>query len=97
MVKVEVIEHFTLKDYKKVKPIKKQSKLLDMFLKGDIFECDNKMAEYLEGDNYKGTAFIKVIEVIPEKEEKKEPKQVPDKEPKEIVKKTRKKKTNIEK
>lgn len=71
MVKVEVIEHFTLKDYKKVKPIKKQSKLLDMFLKGDIFECDNKMAEYLEGDNYKGTAFIKVIEVIPEKEEKK--------------------------
>lgn len=89
MVKVETIENFTLKDFKKVKLIKKQSSQKDLFLKGDIFECDDEMAKYLETTNKENKAFIKILEVIPEKEDKKELK--------EVVKRTRKKKTNIEK
>ena len=71
MVKVEIIEQFALKDYNKVKIIKKQSSKVDLFLKGDIFECDDTMAEYLLGKNSQGLVVAKILEIIPNKPKEK--------------------------
>ena len=38
------------------------------FAVGDCFECDEKMADYLTGNNSINRAVVKLIEVIPEKE-----------------------------
>lgn len=68
MVRARIQKNFTLKDYAKVKAIKKQSEQKDFFVEGDIIECDEEMAKYLDGDNPLGTSFIKVIEVIADEE-----------------------------
>ncbi len=69
MIKVRVIEDFTLQEFDKLKNIIRKGKSQEgkLFI-GDIFECDEKMAEYLMGDNSINRAVAKVIEVIPEKE-----------------------------
>lgn len=63
MVRARVKSNFILKDYAKVKAIKKQSEQKNFFVEGDIIECDEEMAKYLDGDNPLGTSFIKVIEI----------------------------------
>ena len=66
MIKVEVIEDFTLGKFNELKNI--QRKNLDTqgrLYKGDIFECDEPMVDYLSGNNGLKKAFIKVIEVLP--------------------------------
>lgn len=68
MIKVEVIEQFTLKNYEKIKDsIKRKS--IDTYGKlyvGDTFKCDKEMVSYLTGNNEEGKTVIKVIEVKPE-------------------------------
>lgn len=69
MIKVEVIEKFTLEDYKKLKNVEKVQKRKDNeFGIKDTFECDKEMAEYLTGKNDFNKTVVKVIEVKPEKE-----------------------------
>lgn len=69
MIKVEVTEDFTLQEFNKLKNIVRKCKEQEgkLFI-GDIFECDEKMADYLTGNNSINRAVVKVIEVIPEKE-----------------------------
>ena len=69
MVKVEVTEDFTLEKFNELKNIIRKTKEQEgkLFI-GDIFECDEKMADYLTGNNSINRAVVKVIEVIPEKE-----------------------------
>jgi hypothetical protein len=74
MIKVRVIRKFTLKDFDKIKPTlvraTNENKEGELEI-GDTFECDKQMAEYLLGKNPYDSAFIEVIEVEPEIEEKK--------------------------
>lgn len=75
MIKVEVIEKFTLEDYNKLKNVKKViSRKENEFGVRDTFECDEKMADYLTGNNALNKVVIKVIEIIPKKEEPKKKK-----------------------
>lgn len=67
MIKVETIEKFNLKDFDKIKIIKRKN--LDAkgtLYVGDIFECDENMAKYLTGNNVLGKTVVKIIEVEPE-------------------------------
>ena len=91
MVKVEVIETFTLGQYNLLKNIQRKSASEEgkLFV-GDVFECDENMAKYLTGDNSLKRPFVKVIEVIPEKPEVEKP--VEEAKPKATKKTTRKKK-----
>lgn len=66
MIKVEVIEPFTLGRFDELKNI--QRKGLDTRGRlnvGDTFECSEELAEYLMGENDKNKVVVKVIEVIP--------------------------------
>lgn len=69
MIKVEVTEDFTLEKFNELKNIIRKTKEQEgkLFI-GDIFECDEKMADYLTGNNPINRAVVRVIEVIPEKE-----------------------------
>ena len=70
MIKVEVIEEFTLARFDEIKDsIERKSKAIDgrLFV-GDIFECDESMVEYLTTGNKLGRAFVKIIEVVPSEE-----------------------------
>lgn len=67
MIKVEVVERFTLADYKKLKNVEKvMARKENEFSVGDTFECDKEMADYLTGNNAFKKEVVKVIEVKPE-------------------------------
>lgn len=91
MVKVEVIEEFTLGRFNELKNIQRKAREeKGKLFVGDIFECEKELADYLLGTNTLKRAFVKVIEIIPEKgkeikEEK--PKKTPTKSKKTIAKK----------
>lgn len=73
MVKCEVIENFDLGKFDEIKIVSRKARNVKGSLYvGDIFECNQEMADYLTGGNAKKKVVVKVIEVIPE--EKKEPK-----------------------
>ena len=67
MVKVEVIEEFTLKKFEELKNIERVNKKEDgrLFV-GDTFKCNNDMTDYLTGNNPINRAVVKVVEVFPE-------------------------------
>lgn len=66
MIKCEVIENFTLENYSKLKNVKKIANRKDNeFAVGDCFECDEKMANYLLGNNILKKVVVRVIEVDP--------------------------------
>lgn len=68
MIRVEVIEQFTLKDFYKLNNIKRKSiDVKGTLFVGDTFECDEDMVKYLTGSNERGKTVVKVIEVEPEK------------------------------
>lgn len=70
MIKLEVIEEFTLKDFDKLCEIVRAGKdEIGHLYEKDTFTCDKEMADYLLGENPLKRAFVKVIEVIPEKSE----------------------------
>ena len=65
-MKVKVIEEFTLKEFSKLKNIKRASHEKEgKLFKGDIFECDEEMAKYLLGDNPLGRPVVDLIEITP--------------------------------
>lgn len=68
MIKVEVInEDFTLKKFDELKNIiRKSEEEKGKLFKGDIFECDEKMVDYLTGNNPLNKVVVKVVEIIPE-------------------------------
>ena len=70
MIKVEVInEDFTLERFNELKNITRKSvEEKGKLFKGDTFECDEKMVDYLTGNNPLNKVVVKVIEVEPEKE-----------------------------
>ena len=68
MICCEVIKDFTLEKFGELENIKR--KKIDTKGKlyiGDTFECTKEMADYLLGKNDKNIVVVKVIEVIPEK------------------------------
>ena len=70
MIKVRVIEDFTLKDFNKLENIVRNKNAIEgRLFKGDIFECSEEMARYLTGENIIGKTVVEVIEVKPEKKE----------------------------
>lgn len=83
MIKCEVIKKFGFSRFNELKNIKRKSiEVKDTLLVGDTFECSKEIADYLLGDNPIKEVVVKVIEVIPEVEVKKE----------KVVKPTKKKK-----
>lgn len=74
MIKVKVIENFTLGKFNELKNIVRANPRQDLegrLFKGDIFECTEEMAEYLTKTNAQGKPFVEVMEIIPEKKEEK--------------------------
>lgn len=71
MVKCEVIEKFTLKEFDKLKNIERASNIgkYGELNPRDTFECDEEMAKYLTGDNALNKVVVKVIEVEPKEVE----------------------------
>lgn len=71
MVKVEVTEDFTLGRFNELKNIvrKSQDKPGKLF-KGDVFECEEDLVNYLSGDNALKKSFVKVVEILPKAEAK---------------------------
>ena len=71
MIKVKVTNQFTLGAFKELKNIVRANPQKDkenyLFV-GDTFECTDKMAKYLGGENQQNKSFVEVIEIIPEKE-----------------------------
>lgn len=69
MIKVEVIEKFTLKDFDELKNIERRSvdEKGTLFV-GDTFECNKDMVDYLTGNNPLNKVVVKVVEIVPEKE-----------------------------
>lgn len=69
MIKVEVLEDFTLKDFGELKNIERGTAKNEegKLFKYDKFECSKDMCEYLTGKNPLNRAVVKVIEVVPEK------------------------------
>lgn len=91
MVRLKTIEKFNLRDFDKLKDIKRVGK--DEYGKlfvGDTFECDEEMAKYLTGDNPLKKSVVELVEVIPNKVKEAEFEEVKEEKPK--VKKTRSKK-----
>ena len=93
MVKLEVIEAFTLGRFGELKNIvRKGIDTPGQLNPGDVFECEKDLADYLLGANAHSKAFVKIIEVIPEEPKvempKVEEKPIPKKP---VVKKTTKK------
>lgn len=76
MISCEVIENFTLEDYSKLKNVKKViSRKENEFGAKDTFECDEKMVDYLTGNNALNKVVVKVIEVIPKENQEEKPKE----------------------
>lgn len=95
MIKVEVIEEFTLQKFNELKNLVRKGKdEKGKLFVDDTFECDEEMADYLTGNNSLNKAVVRVIEVIPEKVEVDKVDEVDEAEekPKATKKATRKKK-----
>ena len=72
-IKLEAIDSFTLGRYNELENVVRLNKNTDDRInKGDRFECKKELAEYLLGKNDYGKAFVKILEVIPDRVVKKE-------------------------
>lgn len=70
MINCKVIENFTLEKFNELENVKKVEKRKDNeFGIGDTFECTEKMADYLTGNNALNKTVVKVIEIEPEQTE----------------------------
>lgn len=70
MIKCKVIENFTLEKFNQLENVKKvETRKGNEFGIGDTFECTEKMADYLTGNNALNKTVVKVIEVEPEQVE----------------------------
>lgn len=69
MIKVIVTEEFTLRAFTQIKNIVRSNENKNQegsLYEGDVFECDEKMADYLTGNNDLNKKVVNIIEVIPE-------------------------------
>lgn len=75
MVKAKVIEYFTLQKFDELKNIVRagEDKEGSLFV-NDTFECSEKMADYLTGNNDLNKKVIEIIEVIPDEVKEEKPK-----------------------
>ena len=72
MFKVEVLEEFTLGRFDELKNIQRKGKEeKGKLFVGDIFECSQEMTDYLLRDNALKRAFVRIVEIIPEKKAQK--------------------------
>lgn len=91
MIKVQVIEKFTLKDFDELKNIKRKTTgEKGKLYVGDTFECSEEMARYLLGDNPLHKPVVNIVEIQPEKKPE-EPKVVIKEVAIEVPKKQKKK------
>ncbi len=74
MIKVKVIENFYFGKYNEVENIVKANNkaISNHFEKGDTFECQKDIADYLIKDNKLHKPFVEIIEIIPDTKRKKE-------------------------
>lgn len=80
MIKCKVIENFTLEKFNQLENVKKvETRKGNEFGVGDTFECTEKMADYLTGNNALNKTVVKVIEVEPEQVEEVKTEQKPKK------------------
>lgn len=80
MIKCEVIENFTLEKFNQLENVKKvEIRKGNEFCIGDTFDCTEKMADYLTGNNALNKTVVKVIEVEPEQVEEVKTEQKPKK------------------
>ena len=95
MVRVEVIENFTLEAFDELKNLERKAGGTKGQLNvGDTFECSEDMAKYLMGENKLGKVVVKVIEVKPDKIKEEPKKEIANdkiEEIKEIIKPKKKK------
>lgn len=74
MIKCEVTREFTLGKFDELKNIKRKNPERNekgrLYL-DDTFECTEEMADYLTGNNANEDIVVRIIEVVPEKKEKK--------------------------
>lgn len=71
MIKVEVIETFTLGRFGELKNIERHNQdTHGKLYVGDKFECSEELADYLTGNNPLNKKVVKVIEVKPVKDAK---------------------------
>ena len=71
MVKVQAIIDFNYKNYNKIKDLQPTNKMQEgKIFAGDIFNVEDDEAKYLTGENKNNIVAVKVLEVIPENEEK---------------------------
>ena len=67
MVKLEATINFTLEKFDEIKIIERKSiDTKGRLYPGDIFECNQEMADYILGKNAKGIVAGKIIEITPE-------------------------------
>lgn len=74
MIKVEVIENFSLKKFNELKNLERFNKEYNekgSLYVGDTFECTEEMGKYLTGDNTLKKRVVKILEVIPVIDEEK--------------------------
>lgn len=72
IIKCEVIKKFTLKDFGKLKDVKKVvNRKKDEFDVKDTFKCEKEMADYLMGSNPFNEVVVKILEVEPKNKSKK--------------------------
>ncbi len=80
MIKCKVIENFTLEKFNQLENVKKiEIRKDNEFGVGDTFDCTEKMADYLTGNNALNKTVVKVIEVEPEQIEEVKTEQKPKK------------------
>lgn len=64
MVKVEVIENFTLKKFNELKNIERKNRdEQGKLFKGDTFECSEEMARYLSGENKDKKVVVEIVSI----------------------------------
>ena len=69
IVKCEATKDFTLERFDELKNIKRKNNFeyeKNKIYIGDVFECNEDLAKYLDGENAKGKIVIKILEVIPD-------------------------------
>lgn len=96
MVKCEVTRDFKLEKFDELKNIQRATSknVYGELYKDDIFECDEKMADYLSGNNENRYVVIKVIEVKPETKKVEEVVEEPKTTYTEVIKNSKKKKSS---
>lgn len=71
MKRVKVIKDFTLKDFDKLIDIKRaKENVAGKLFTDDTFICDEKMYDYLNGNNSYKISFVELVEEIEETEGK---------------------------